>query len=530
MAIDSATKPRQPAPETPRLAEVIGHTDPDYGGGLKVRILREIGNSNFSGEEFQVKAMMPFAGQTSSNYVNKNNKYDDTQKSYGMWFIPPDPGTLVIVIFINGDAARGYWIGCVPDTGANFMTPGLASTQFTVEGGTTKFGQPLRAPVAEVNKVVQASSSDAPKDFTKLAKPTSLFADVLKLQGLFTDDVRGITTSSARRETPSTVFGISTPGPVDRRNGAPTGKAGSEPQQLINVSRLGGTTFVMDDGDDNFRRKVPADKGPPNYASVEGNETDGDPTIPHNELFRIRTRTGHQILLHNSEDLIYIGNAKGTTWIELTSNGKIDIFAADSVSVHTKTDMNFYADRDINMEAGRNINLKSETRTQLETAGDLNVMVNGNYKVKVVGDYINVLKDFNVTTSAAINLTSQNTNLKTTNNILLTANLIGENGPVAATALATAPTALSTFGNIYSTQADKITSIMKRVPNQEPWPQHENLDPLAMTAAKTDREVSKAITFSNGNITYPDFYLQYTTATDTFAFIEGKAKPKKENA
>jgi len=228
--------------------------------------------------------------------------------------------------------------------------------------------------------------------------------------------------------------------------------------------------------------------------------------------------------------LIYIGNAKGTTWIELTSNGKIDIFAADSVSVHTKTDMNFYADRDINMEAGRNINLKSKTRTQLETAGDLNVMVNGNYKVKVVGDYINVLKDFNVTTSAAINLTSQNTNLKTTNNILLTANLIGENGPVAATALATAPTALSTFGNIYSTQADKITSIMKRVPNQEPWPQHENLDPLAMTAVKTDREVSKAITFSNGNITYPDFYLQYTTATDTFAFIEGKAKPKKENA
>ena len=36
------------------------------------------------------------------------------------------------------------------------------------------------------------------------------------------------------------------------------------------------------------------------------NEKDGKRELPHNELFRVRTRTGHQILLHNTEDLIYI--------------------------------------------------------------------------------------------------------------------------------------------------------------------------------------------------------------------------------
>ena len=56
-------------------------------------------------------------------------------------------------------------------------------------------------------------------------------------------------------------------------------------------------------------------------------EIGGAPNSPFNELVRLRTRTGHQILMHNSEDLIYIGNAKGTTWIEMTANGKIDIFA-----------------------------------------------------------------------------------------------------------------------------------------------------------------------------------------------------------
>jgi hypothetical protein len=469
--------------------------------------------------------MMPFAGQTGSDYVTKNNKYDDTQKSYGMWFVPPDPGTLVIVIFINGDAARGYWIGCVPDTGANFMTPGMAATAFTVENDG------VRAPVAEVNKVVLESSSNAPKNFTQIAKPKSLFADVLKLQGLLIDDVRGITTSSARRETPSTVFGISTPGPVDRRPNAPTGKIGTLPQKVANISRLGGTTFVMDDGDDNFRRKLPAggDKaGPPEYASVEGGEpTLGDPTIPHNELVRIRTRTGHQILLHNSEDLIYIGNSRGTAWIELTSNGKIDIFAADSISVHTKADMNFYADRDINMEAGRNINMKSTTRTQVESVGDFNFIAGGNYKVKVTGDYINVLKNLNVKTTASINLTSLNTNLKSTNNILLTATTIGENGPAAPSALTTAPIPLTTFSNTYSKELDKITSIMKRIPNVEPWPQHENLDPLSMTSIKTDREVTSPVIFTNGTTTSPEYYLKYTTATDTFDFILGPEKAKK---
>jgi hypothetical protein len=499
---------------------VIGHTDPDYGGGLKVRILREVGNSNFSGEVFQVKAMMPFAGQTGSDYVNKNNKYDDTQKSYGMWFVPPDPGTLVIVIFINGDAARGYWIGCVQDTGSNFMTPGLASTEFNVEGGTTDFGQKLRAPVAEVNKVVNTTNTDAPKNFTQLTKPTNLFADVLKLQGLLIDDIRGITTSSARRETPSTVFGISTPGPVDRRPNAPTGKIGTNPQQVANISRLGGTTFVMDDGDDNFRRKVSADKGPPKYASVEGNETDGDPTIPHNELVRIRTRTGHQILLHNSEDLIYIGNAKGTTWIELTSNGKIDIFAKDSVSVHTKADMNFYADRDINMEAGRNVNIKSTGNTNIES---------NNFKILAKqSGFITTTKDFhhNVLNDHYYNLGGNTHTIKAPRKKDFSTPAVLRVPEINAIP-ATLVTPLKTFSNIYSSQADNVTSIMKRVPNVEPWTQHENLDPLAMTTEKSDREVATPITFTNGTTTYPDYYLHYTTATDTFKFIERKKQEPK---
>ena len=103
----------------PYLAKIISHLDPTYMGMLEVEILRPVGNEKGSeGQIHQVKMMSPFYGATSIDYVAQDpNNYDNTQKSYGMWFVPPDVGTTVVVIFIDGDPRRGYWIGCVPEIG-----------------------------------------------------------------------------------------------------------------------------------------------------------------------------------------------------------------------------------------------------------------------------------------------------------------------------------------------------------------------------------------------------------------------------
>ena len=473
----------------PYLAKVVSLQDSTFMGILTVQLLRPVGNDPIPGQIRQVKYLAPFYGSTSSDFVSNNDDYGSTQKSYGMWMVPPDVGTIVLCIFVDGNPGKGYWLGCVPDESMNFSVPGLPATEYNNDGGTNALsGQNKRTPTAEYNKLTNTASSDP----TLFNKPTHLIAAALDAQGLLADDTRGITTSGARREAPSMVFGISTPGPLDKQANAPTGAVGADGvSAIMPVSRLGGSAFVMDDGDDKFLRKTDASKGPPDYAAVEQKETDGDVTIPHNELLRLRTRTGHQILLHNSEDLIYIGNAKGTAWIELTSNGKIDIYAADSISVHTKADMNFYADRDINMEAGRNVNIRGDGKTQIESGANLNIVI---------------AKDGYITTGG-------NLNLKTTGNHLETASKIYMNSSVAAGAAAK----LSTFSNYYNADGGQIQSIMKRVPNVEPWPHHENLDPLAVTAAKTDRESSTPITFSNGKVQYPAFYQKYTTSVDTFS-------------
>jgi hypothetical protein len=545
----SAISSGQPTPRPgPFMAKVISNIDPTYMGILEVELLRPVGNSASEGELHQVKYMSPFYGITDVALNGTDpNDYNNTQKSYGMWMIPPDVGQTVVVIFLDGDPRYGYWIGCIPDTNTNFMTPGIASAQTVVEDvQNDNSGKLGRVPVAEYNKKVD----DTAQDPTQNLKPQHPLSKVLQDQGLLFDDARGITTSSARREAPSMVFGISTPGPIDKQSGAKQGTIGKKEWAIPNayVSRLGGTTFVMDDGDDKFLRKTDASSGPPEYASVENSETDGQPTLLHNELFRIRTRTGHQILFHNTEDLIYISNARGTSWIELTSDGKIDIFAQDSISIHTGNDLNLYADRDINMECGRNFNLKVAERHQTEIGGNKVLIVTENNTIQVKGTHdetidgatkitINSNTDINVTGTTKLTSTEDydlnsggnnnftaggSTNILSGGNHIETASNIHMNGPSAASAAsassATAPEPLSTFDNPTpesnaaspATTGTPITSIMARIPTIEPYPHHENLDPTTFKTDKTDREaISEAIAV-------PSAWSTYSTATDTF--------------
>ena len=365
----------------PFLAKVVSHLDPAYMGSLEVQLIHESGNDeDREGQLRVVKHLNPFYGTTSMEFVGDSpDTHDETQKSYGMWFVPPDVGTIVACIFIGGDTRKGYWFGCVQDEDINFEVPGYAATSYVVDDSRKTDKEKERVPVSEYNKIIHP---EVQSDTTKKLKPEHPIAKALEDQGLLKDDIRGITTSSGRREVPSMCFGISTPGPTDKSG--KQGKVGKWEHKVAAafVSRLGGSSFVMDDGDDKWERKTLPTDGPPEYVSVEAGET-ALRDRPHNELIRLRTRTGHQILLHNSEDLIYIGNSRGTAWLEITSDGKIDIFADDSISIRTKQDFNFYCDRDFNLEVGRNFNVKVHGEHHTEVLKDNILIVGQDQKIHI---------------------------------------------------------------------------------------------------------------------------------------------------
>jgi len=501
----------------PYLAEIVNHLDRTYMGGLEVILkTRTPAMPNFKPNTYRVRYMTPFYGVTSYRFLgNDSANYEDTQKSYGMWMVPPDVGTTVMVIFVDSDPNQGYWIGCIPDPYMNHMMPGIAAsnsvrrTKRSTDPGI--FDKAEAFPVAEINLKTFDKSKDIETEARPMHRP---FAEALGSQGLLLDDIRGITSSSARREAPSHVFGISTPGQTGSTNGATPGagnpqKIGFDGTARFATNIVGGQSFVMDDGD------------------ITGK----------NELIRLRTRTGAQLLLNVTEDVIYLANSKGTAWLEFTSDGKIEIYARDSVSIHTEGDFNFKAARDFNFHAGNTFNLYSEgdvninslqninslaNKVLIQTTGDGDVPGSGDYVLAVAGNKLVAVDQDSIdhtlgkaTISAnediaiqAINEVSVYGGKQISLDSVFTKQApgvrIAKADPVG-TIDVPEPIPLFLVPTTPSFEKDAVDepelAAMQRVPQHEPWTQHENLDRPAFSRKNTNiRNTGTQVTFKTGPV------------------------------
>ena len=168
-------------------------------------------------------------------------------------------------------------------------------------------------------------------------------ADGLQLQGLIGDPLRGAGSSSARRESPSQVQGWLTPG---------------------------GNQFIMDDG--------------------EGSE-----------LIRIRTVSGAQILISETEGHIYAISRDGKNWFELNNDGNIDMYCA-GFNIHSLGDINLYSGNNVNIESAKDINLKGDNNINVEALSNLNLNSASNTNITAGANYNLVSKgDTSVTTHGA---------------------------------------------------------------------------------------------------------------------------------
>ena len=304
-------------------------------GSFKVR---KYGNTDSDGL-ITVRQLSPHASYKPATAGGDDvNNFEDTQTASAMVTPTPQVGTLGVIIIANSDPSQGFWLGSYIPSGLGATFPEPARTEHAV--GETSDLNDLASPVGLPGNELNRSTYDGRVPESRAKRAIHPFARVLQRQGLLVDTVRGQSTSSYLRDTDSRMIGFNTPGGFGTSqdltsNPVRTGQQESSPLRL---TRLGGHTFVMDDGDN------------------EG----------QNNMVRIRSSKGAQILFHDSEELVYIANQNGTAWIEMTADGKIDVYAKDSVSIHSEKDFNFRADRDINFEAGRNLNLKGVERSQLE--------------------------------------------------------------------------------------------------------------------------------------------------------------------
>jgi Type VI secretion system/phage-baseplate injector OB domain/D-alanyl-D-alanine carboxypeptidase len=292
--------------------------------------------------------------QMNSQFWRTDNKFDGVMHTYGMWMVTPDIGSQILCTFVNGDPEKGFWFACVPSNLSNWMLPAVGSSA-DVDKTTVSDGlkdsilpdnnvPPQVLPVAEFNENIETNINET---FYNNKKPIHEFqANILFKQGLDRDGTRGAISSSAQRETPSHVFGISTPGraltkdPADDPEYANKVNSGKTPVDQYSVpTRKGGHSFVMDDGD------------------VNGND----------QLIRLRTSMGHQILMNDAQKLIYIAHMDGTSWAEIDETG-IKVYTAGDLSIRSEGNFNLHADKDINMQSGGNISIAGDTSFNVNSA------------------------------------------------------------------------------------------------------------------------------------------------------------------
>lgn len=356
----------------PVFGIVKDNIDPIRSGRLRVYISDMGGTDPDDANSWvTVNYMTPFYGLTEATGDKTGyGTYKQNPISYGMWNSPPDIGTTVICVFINGDPNYGYWIGCVPEPEALSMVPANGSTETAVlnENEANSYGGAKKLPVTNINTNNQKINDSA--TFFNEPKPVnSYLAGVLAQQGLIRDTIRGTIGTSAQRESPSRVgWGVNTPGRPIYEGGftdetiADAATKQGQQNALKITSRRVGHSIVMDDGD----------------------------LLGRDQLVRLRSSLGHQILMSDDGQTLFIIHANGQSYIELGKEGTIDMYSTNSVNIRTQGDLNLHADNNINMHAkkdfnlyGENINLNSDKKTSFRIGTDYNIQSLGQYTLKV---------------------------------------------------------------------------------------------------------------------------------------------------
>ena len=289
--------------------------------------------------------------------TSKQNNANTVKNVAGMVMPAPDIGTQVLCCFPSGKASEGFWFACAPDP---YMMQTLP--EITLDD-KTKAPNDARArssvPSGEFND--KATNVQTLQDYTTVERPAEpeIFKQLVA-QGFDNDELRGLNNSGYMRETPSEVLGIRTKGRrVDEngtdlkdrpdllealtKNSAPTGtgQSGEMIKSLKGYQRRVGHSFTMDDGD----------------------------TTGTSNQVRIRTSLGHQIILNDTDGVLYINNHDNSASFQMDQMGNVNVVSDQTINFKGRS-INFDADDGIKFNAKKNFDVLAEQEINLQSTGN----------------------------------------------------------------------------------------------------------------------------------------------------------------
>lgn len=347
---------------------VVDTNDPQQMGRIKVWIpaldgdLYEIEHLPWS------KYMSPLAGQTRDYPAGPDAAQTQGLQSYGFWAVPKT-GALVIVGLLYGDPNKRVYIGSYfRDHGNRSLPVGRNKPDLAAY------------PLSDTFNPVEPQTSNLNAQFRN-----NLTASEARTRGAYERQVAQDKTDK-------------------------DGTEGYQPDQILPKDENGVTPY-----------------DPQSYVlTTPGRHSLIFQDNPENGRIRVKTAAGHQIILDDANERIYVSTCKGNSWVEMDQDGRIHVYGADSISFSTGGDFNVTATGNFNVAAGGSINIQA--------GGDAAIAACGAMNVSGSGINLESTAEFNVLASGKL---------------LQTAAAIHLNGPGAKSA--------------------RCPSAPTTVPNHEPW-------------------------------------------------------------
>jgi hypothetical protein len=331
------------------IGTVVDTNDPQQMGRIRV-VCSQWGDPWGSNVEDLPWAiyMSPFGGQVQVGSRGPGIQETEGGVAYGMWAIPK-VGSQVAVLCIDGNPMTRMYFGCIYDQFTPHTMPhgrfmyddhpelekaGDDPAPYGPYSSSEKFIQPL----ADNLKQAFGHKSEANYEFRSRAADYSVSRiDVSQLNQTYSrvqddkDVKHGDWTSTQGYQVSRT--DPHAPSSYTDRN---------YDSMVYSFSTPGFHAFSMDDRQENCR-------------------------------LRFRTTSGHQIILDDTNERIYIATAKGNNWIELDMDGNIDIFSANKVNIRSSSEINMTSDKSIRMYAKEGIHMHSDDEIRLDAAKDMSL-------------------------------------------------------------------------------------------------------------------------------------------------------------
>ncbi len=503
-AIDTSSTDYDERKLTISIGRVVDTNDPMQMGRVRAYVAGLDRNTNKVGDIPFAIYCSPFAGhQQVQSRGPEDGVYTTGPVAYGMFAIPK-VGTDVLIACVNGDPTIRIWFGALFGT---LLTGTLPHGRYTFNNPNAAESGDLDGPLSASEQPIQPLYNNQTTAYTRTTAVASNDAAIdTKPRKNFEWRVRGADFQSAAL------------GNIQKN---------LPEQKVSNLTDDRNVSYTEEDGtkfhQGNFTQGYRLSRIQPNAtydpAQVDGGQNLDPQTYscttpgfhswamddrPENCRIRWRTSSGHQVLLDDTNERIYISTADGNNWVEMDQSGNIDIFAARRVSIRAALDVNITTDATFRVYAKEGIHMTSQGEIRMSSSKDTIITSDQNLQITTVND-VNITSgsDANLSIGGTLNLQSGgDTNINSggaglwtagsTMDMLsssaytLTASTVNFNGPQAATA------GTADIANQYQAY------FTNRVPEHEPYGRIM-MDKNA-TDNDSDNNFSLELTYTDPNV------------------------------